>query len=75
MSNSRILNLNIARIANAVPCHSLLKNVEIVVLNCQKCKQCHNGLKSLGLLIVIVMVMVMFMVMVMVMPVSTQKGM
>ena len=25
-------------------------NVQIVVLNCQKCKQCLNGLKSLGLL-------------------------
>ena len=35
---------NIARIANAVPCHSLFKgdnvNVNIVVLNCQKCNQC-----------------------------------
>ena len=29
-------------------------NVQIVVLNCQKCKQCLNGLKSLGLLFLIV---------------------
>ena len=31
-------------------------NVDIVVLSCQKCKQCLYGLKSLGLLIVMVMV-------------------
>ena len=42
-------------------------NVEIVVLNCQKCKQCHNGLKSLGLFRVMVIVLVMVMVMVNVM--------
>ena len=49
---------NIARIANAVPCHSLFKghnvNVNIVVLNCHKCNQCLkcqvSGHKSLGLL-------------------------
>ena len=28
-------------------------NVQIVVLNCQKCKQCLNGIKFLGLLFVI----------------------
>ena len=42
-------------------------NVKIVVTNCQKCKQCLNGLKSLGLLIIIVIVFVKAMVMVMIM--------
>ena len=42
---------NIARIANAVPCHSLFKDhnviVYIVVHNCQKCNQCQvSGHKS-----------------------------
>ena len=37
----------------------LTMNVEIVVLNCQKCKQCFNGLKSLGLLFVIVFLIIM----------------
>ena len=49
---------NIARITNAVPCHSLFKGhnviVDIVVHNCQKCNQCLkcqvSGHKSLGLL-------------------------
>ena len=45
-------------------------SVDIVVLNCQKCKQCLNGLKSLGLLMVMVMVMVVVMVMVMVMVIA-----
>jgi len=53
-----VKQLNIARIANAVPCHSLFKghnvNVNIVVLNCQKCNQCLkcqvSAHKSLGLL-------------------------
>ena len=37
---------NIARIANGV---TVTVNVEIVVLNCQKCNQCLKGHKSLGL--------------------------
>ena len=43
---------NIARIANAVPVtlySRVTMNVEIVVLNCQKCNQCLKGHKSLGL--------------------------
>ena len=40
---------NIARIANAV---SVTVNVEIVVLNGQKCNQCLKGHKSLGLFFV-----------------------
>ena len=46
------INRNIARIANAVPVTLHLRvtvNVEIVVLNCQKCNQCLKGHKSLGL--------------------------
>ena len=27
-------------IANAAPCHSLLKDTDIVVLNCKTCNQC-----------------------------------
>ena len=45
---------NIARIAKAVPVtlySRVTMNVEIVVLNCQKCKQCLKGHKSLGLLL------------------------
>ena len=41
---------NIARIANAVPVtlYSMVTvNVEIVVLNCEKCNQCLEGRKSL----------------------------
>ena len=49
-------------------------NVKIDVLNCQKCKQCLNGLKSLGLLIVIVIVFVKIMVMVMVMVTSLSES-
>ena len=43
---------NIARIANAVPVtlySRVTVNVEIGVLNCQKCNQCLKGHKSLGL--------------------------
>ena len=43
---------NIARIVNAVPVtlySRVTVNVEIVVLNCQKCNQCLKGHKSLGL--------------------------
>ena len=43
---------NIARIANAVPItlySRVTVNVEIVVLNCQKCEQCLKGHKFLGL--------------------------
>ena len=43
---------NIARIANAVPVtlySRVTVNVEIVVLNCQKCNQCLKGHNSLGL--------------------------
>ena len=46
-------NKNITRIANAVPVtlySRVTMNVEIVVLNCQKCNQCHKGHKSLGLI-------------------------
>ena len=48
----RPISKNIARIANAVPVtlySRVIMNVEIVVLNCQKCKQCLKGHKSLGL--------------------------
>ena len=48
----KVLNLNIARIANAVPVTLYSKvtmNVGFVVLNCQKCNQCLKGHKSLGL--------------------------
>ena len=41
--------LNIARIANAVPVtlySRVTVNVEIVVLNCQKCNQCLKGQRS-----------------------------
>ena len=42
----RFILENIARITSAVPCHSLFKGhnviVDIVVLNCQKCIQCHK---------------------------------
>ena len=44
-------NRDIARIANAVPItlySRVSMNVEIVVLNCQKCNQCLKGHKSLG---------------------------
>ena len=44
--------LNIARIANAVPVtlySRVTVNVEIVVLNCQKCNQCLKGHKSRGM--------------------------
>ena len=49
-----VLNIdeNIARIANAVPANFFSRvtgNVEIVVLNCQKCNQCYKGHKSVGL--------------------------
>ena len=43
---------NIAKIANAVPVtlySRVTVNVEIVVLNCQKCNQCLEGRKSLGM--------------------------
>ena len=43
---------NIARIANAVPVtlySRVTMNVEIVVLNCQKCNQCLKCHKSFGL--------------------------
>ena len=43
-------NLNIARIANAVPVtlySRVTVNVESVVLNCQKSNQCLKGHKSL----------------------------
>ena len=43
---------NIARIAKAVPVtlySRVTVNVEIVVLNCQKCNQCLEGRKSLGM--------------------------
>ena len=43
---------NIARIAKAVPVtlySRVTVNVEIVVLNCQKCNQCLDGCKSLGM--------------------------
>ena len=43
-------NKNIARIANAVPVtlySRVTLNVEIVVLNCQKCNHCLKGQKSL----------------------------
>ena len=45
---------NIARIANAVPVtlySRVTMNVEIVVLNCQKCILCLKGHKSLDLLL------------------------
>ena len=47
----KLLNRNIARIANAVPFtlySRVTMNDEIVVLNCQKCNQCPTGHKSLG---------------------------
>ena len=43
---------NIARIANAVPVtlySRVTVNVQLVVLNCQKCNQCLKGHKFLGL--------------------------
>ena len=50
------LNPNIARIANAVPVtlySRVIVNVEIVVLNCQKCvSKCVKGHMSLGLFLV-----------------------
>ena len=50
----RTRSKNIARIANAVPVtlySRVTMNVEIVVLDCQKCNQCLKGHKSLGLVV------------------------
>ena len=52
-SKCLIKKKHIARIAIAVPVtlYSMVTvNVEIVVLNCQKCNQCLKGHKSQGLL-------------------------